>query len=234
MTFLVLALLVGSAAAFTQTERLKLTHSPIQAERLTRYFSPGCECRRGTARLSFLLRRADRLDVDIVAADGHVVRNLANDLPRRSGRFELAWDGTDDAGRIAPDGIYRVGVDLDRAGRRILIPAALHVDTQPPDVRLLSVSSTTLSLGATGAVGTIALRYTTSERASSILLVDGKVALRGEPNRPGTAIIMWQGEVRSRTVGPGSHELALMVKDRAGNRSEPTPPVRVDVLSAGG
>jgi hypothetical protein len=234
MTLLLLALLVGSAGAFTQTERLKLARSPIQVERFTRYFSPGCDCRRRMARLTFLLRRADRVDVTVVAEDGDVVRKLANGLERSSGRFELDWTGTDEAGRIVPDGLYRVRVDLEGAARSILIPTGVHVDTQPPKVRLESVSRTTLSLGATGADGTIILRYTASERGWPILLVDGRRAVRGAPQRPGAAAIAWDGAFRSSSVGPGVHELALMVRDRAGNRSEPTTAVRIEVLSAAG
>jgi hypothetical protein len=234
MTLLIVALLVGSAAAFTQTERLKLARPPVEAERFTRYFSPGCDCRHETARLRFLLRRADRLDVAVVDEGGNVVRNLANRLERSPGRFELDWVGTDDAGRIVPDGIYRVRVELDEAGRRILLPTELHVDTTPPDVRLLSVSRTTLSLGATGADGTIALRYTANERGWPILLVDGKKAARGDAHRPGATVFTWDGAFRSRTIGPGAHELALTVRDRAGNRSVPTTAVRIDVLSATG
>ena len=43
-TVLVLGLLVGTAAAFAVTERLKLVPSPIIAPKVTEAFSPVCDC----------------------------------------------------------------------------------------------------------------------------------------------------------------------------------------------
>ena len=82
---LVVALLVGTAAAFAVTERLKLVRSPIAAPEIDRVFSPVCDCERDEAAIAFRLREADRVDLAIVDGDGDVVRTLVP-LPQRAGR----------------------------------------------------------------------------------------------------------------------------------------------------
>jgi hypothetical protein len=226
LTLLVIALLLGSAAAFTWTEKLKLAPSTITAPQFNRWLSPECGCRRETARLSFLLRRAERLDVAVVDEDDRVVATLAQGLERRPGRVVLEWNGRDASDRIAPDGAYRLRVRLERAGRTILIPTGVHVDTRPPTARLLGVSATSFSLGRGGVV----FRYTANEPARPILLLGDRVALRGRLRAAGSAKLLWQGELRSRTIAPGLYRVALAVVDRAGNRSDPTEPVTIVVV----
>src|SRR4029079_16095636 len=54
---LAVALFVGSAAAFTGTERLKLAASPVAKPLFERHLSPTCGCTHATSTLSLLLRR---------------------------------------------------------------------------------------------------------------------------------------------------------------------------------
>lgn len=227
LTLLAVALLLGSAAAFTWTEKLKLERSPIGAPRFDRRFSPVCGCHRATARVSFLLRRSDRLDVVVVDEDEEVVTTLAEGLDRRPGRIELEWNGRDGEGRVVADGAYRVQVRLDRARRTILMPAEVHVDTKSPVVRLLGVSAMSFSLSGDG----IEFRYTVNEPGRPILLVRNKAALRGRARKAGRASLTWKGERRSRTIKPGLYRVALAVVDRAGNRSAPTEAVTVVVVA---
>jgi hypothetical protein len=222
---LAVALLLGSAAAFTWTERLKLERPPATDALFDRNFSPVCGCRRATAGLTFLLLRADRIDVAVVDDDGEVVRTLARGLARPRGRVELTWDGRDDGGRIVPDAPYRVRVHLERADRTVLLQRSVRVDTRPPRVQLRDVSATTFALGGEG----IEIRYRLSEPGKVKLLVDGRRAVSVRVRDPGAGTLRWDGTLRSRTVAPGVHELALAAVDRAGNRSEPTAPVSVAV-----
>jgi len=76
-TLLVLALLGGTAAAFAVTEGLKLEKSPILSTRVTKEFSPTCGCPTRVATISFRLRKADRLRLQIVRGDA-VVRTLVD------------------------------------------------------------------------------------------------------------------------------------------------------------
>jgi FlgD Ig-like domain len=225
LPLLAVALLVGSVAAFTWTEKVKLDRSPIGAPRFQRQLSPSCGCRHASAHLSFLLRRTDRLNVAVVDENERLVRTLAADVERRRGRVKLEWDGRDSAGRIVADADYRLRVRLERTGQEIVIPVTVKVDTQPPDVQLLGLSATTLSPGDSG----ITLRYDATEYGTPILLVDRRVAVRGAGQDAGPSALTWEGTRRSRRVRAGTHELALVVVDRAGNRSEPTEPVTVVV-----
>ena len=123
----VVALLVGTAAAFGVTESVKLDRSPVSAPRFTSVFTPPQE----EARLSFRLRRTDRLDLVVVDEDGQEVRILAQDKRWSRGRVRVDWDGRDDEGDIVPVGPYRLRVQLERARRTITIPKEVLVDAAP-------------------------------------------------------------------------------------------------------
>ena len=226
MTVLAVTLLVGSVAAFTYTQKLKLQRSPISTARFDRWISPECDCPHQTARLSFELRERERIDATIVDGDGNLVATLLAASEEAPGRVRLAWDGRDNAGRVVPDGDYRVRVRLRDERRTIVIPTEVHVDTVPPRVVLRGVSSTTLARGET-----IELRFETNEFGRPLLLVDGEVAARGPTAEPGRRKVEWAGRARRVPLPPGLYEVALVVEDRAGNRSEPTAPAHVAVTS---
>ena len=103
---LAVALLLGSVAAFSYTEKLKLTRSPVGVARFDGWVSPGCDCRHEVARLSFLLRKPERVHVSIVDADGDEVRRLASNIRRPAGRIALEWDGRDREGRPVREGLF--------------------------------------------------------------------------------------------------------------------------------
>jgi hypothetical protein len=133
LTVLTLALLVGSVAAFTYAERLKLDRGPLGRGRVSHAVLPGCDCRRETARIRFVLHRAERLDVDVVNADGEVVQTLLADARRPKGRVVITWDGRDgrsEGGAAAPEGDYRVRVRLLDEDRTIMLPG--HVTVRAP------------------------------------------------------------------------------------------------------
>src|SRR5919106_3457413 len=144
MTALGVALLVGSVAAFTYTQKLKLERSPIGAARFDRWLSPGCRCAQQTVGLSLELRERELIDATIVDVDGDFVRTLLTDSEQRRGTLEMEWDGRDEAGRIVPDGEYRVRLRMQDERRTIVIPVEVHVDTVPPRARLVGVPDTTL------------------------------------------------------------------------------------------
>jgi hypothetical protein len=211
----VLVLLGGSVAAFAWTEKLKLKPAPVSKAHFVRRFSPTCGCHRSATRLTFRSRGRERVDVSIVDAAGDFVATLVKGKEIPEGHVTFVWDGRDDGGRIVPDGLYRAKVRLHDARRTLLIPAAIHVDTKAPKVNVVSVQA------GTG----VNVRYRTTEAARSILRVDGRPVFRGARNHAGTARLQWPGPWPE----PGSHEVALVLVDRAGNRSEPTQPVAVDV-----
>jgi hypothetical protein len=209
----VLVLLAGSVAAFAWTERLKLKPAPVSKSHFVRHFSPTCGCHRSSTHLTFRSRGPERVDVSIVDADGHFVTTLAEGREIPEGHVTFVWDGRDADGNVVRDGLYRTKVRLEHARRTLLIPAAIHVDTVAPKPR---VSSVTAGTGAD-------VRYGSTEAARPILFVDGKAVFRGKRKHAGNARLQWPGPWPS----PGSHEVTLVLVDRAGNRSEPTAPLTV-------
>ena len=136
---LLVALLGGTSAAFALTQSLKDEPSPVGVPRFDRLLAPTCDCRNAEARFRFRLREPDRVSAEIVDAGGDVVRTLTEDEERPAGRLVLRWDGRDAAGAVVPDGPYRLRVSLADAGRTILYPTTIRVDTVAPRVELVSV-----------------------------------------------------------------------------------------------
>jgi FlgD Ig-like domain len=132
MILLAVALLVGTVAAFTYTEAIKLERKPVGKVRIEGRLSQGCDCPRETARIGFDLREPTRIDVTIATRDGEEVRVLAADVRRPKGRVELTWDGRDDAGLIVPTGAYRVHVRLKDERRTIVFPEGIRVTRPAP------------------------------------------------------------------------------------------------------
>lgn len=213
----VVFLLVGSAAAFTRTEKLKLEPAPVAKPQFERHLSPGCDCRRDTASLSFLLRRPEQLDVAVVDIDGRRVATLARSKDFEAGRVSFDWDGRNEEGAVVPDGLYRLRVHLRNDGRTILVPATIRVDSAPPHIRVVGVDQT----------NGIVVRYHMDEAGKALLLADGKVVARGMRHRAGNWPLSWTNSTESGRSG--SLELTLVGIDQAGNRSAPTTPVQVEL-----
>jgi hypothetical protein len=226
MTLLAVTLLVGSVAAFTYTQKLKLERSPIGTAHFGRWLSPECDCPHRIAQLSFELRERERIDATIVDGDGDLVTTLLAASEQGRGRVPMVWDGRDEAGRIVPDGDYRVRVRLRDKRRTIVIPVDVHVDSVPPRAVLLGVSRTTLAPG-----DRIELRLETNEFGRPLLLVDGEVAARGPDGEPGVRKVEWAGLVQRAPLPPGLYSVSLVVEDRAGNRSEPTRATHIAVTA---
>ncbi len=220
MTVLVLALIGGTTAAFTITEALKLEPTPITAKRAEELFSPGCGCPTAIARLSMRIRRNDRLDLDILAG-GVPIRNLARDLEAKKGRVRVRWDGRDDAGRIVPDGSYRLRVHLRDDDRTVVIPRTVRVDTESPDFEVLGVDRQVFSPDDDGQGDSIRIGYDSSEDGAAVVFVNGRLAAEGAFKPAGEADIAWDGQVDGRAVRAGDYTLFLRVRDAAGNLSAP-------------
>jgi hypothetical protein len=206
---LAVALLVGSAAAFTRSERLKLSASPLAKPEFGRHISPTCGCSRAASSLSFLLRRPERLDVSVVDSDGGHVATLADAQESEAGTVSFEWDGRDDGGQVVPDGRYRLKVRLERDRRTILIPKTIVVDTAPPQVRI--VEAVTTEAG-------VMVRYRTNEGVRVRLLLDDKKIAGDIRLKPGVGRVIWE------TAGtPPASGVTLVAVDRSGNRTKPVP-----------
>ena len=206
---LAVALLVGSAAAFTRTERLKLAASPVAKPQFERHLSPTCDCTHATSTLTLLLRRPERLDVSVVDADGAHVATLADGQESKAGRVSYEWNGRGDGGEVVPDGLYRLKVRLEHDRRTILLPKTVLVDSTPPNVRVLEAGTTDEG---------VAVRYRVNEGVRMHLLLDGKQVARDRKRTDGIGRLIWQPPGITPTSG-----LMLVAVDKAGNRSEPLP-----------
>ncbi len=217
-TLVVLALLGATAAAFAVTERLKLERSPITGTRVDRVFSPVCECARDVAVISFVLRRAGTVTVQMLDSDGDRLRTLVRDREESRGRLTYVWDGRDDLGNIVEDGVYRPRVLLEEHGRTIVLPNPIRVDTKAPRIRLLRVFPQVFSPDGDGRRDRLAARYEIDELARAMMLVNGRRRVL-EKFRATQGRLVWFGRVDGRSVPPGTYEIRVRAFDRAGNRS---------------
>jgi hypothetical protein len=215
-TLLVLGLLVGTAAAFAATERLKLVPTPIIAPNLTEAFSPTCGCDTRSALIRFRLRDGDRITVSIVNARGNTVETLADDLERPAGRVSFEWDG-----RAAPEGTYQARVHLARARRTIVIPNEMHLDRTSPVLTVRSVTPDVFSPDGDGRADKVRAVYAVSEPSRVSLLIDGSAGPVSPPRRTGK--LEWY----ARRKPPGLYALTLVAHDLAGNDSRPSVPAVV-------
>jgi hypothetical protein len=227
VTGLVLALIGGTAAAFTITEALKLEPSPVGSRRVEEVFSPTCGCPTRVARFSLRLRRADRLDLDILSG-GEPVRSLARDLEVNKRHVRVRWDGRDDAGEIVPDGVYHLRVQLQDAGRTVDIPRRIRVDTEGPELEILGVDRPVFSPDDDGRRDSIRIGYRTNDEAAPVVFVNGRVAAEASFKEPGEADVAWDGRVDGRPLRAGEYALFVRVRDAAGNLS-PAGKVTVEV-----
>jgi FlgD Ig-like domain len=217
---LVLALIGGTTAAFTITEALKLEPSPVHSKRVEEIFSPGCGCRTDAAKFVIRLRRDDRLDLDILAA-GEPIRSLARDRAEEKGRVRVRWDGRDDAGEIVPDGVYQLRVHLRDADRTVVIPRGIRVDTESPDLEVLGVDRPVISPDDDGRRDSLGIGYRSSEEATVLVFVEGRLAAEGSLQKEGEAEVAWDGRVDGRPLRAGEYRLFVRARDAAGNLSAP-------------
>jgi hypothetical protein len=225
-TLLVLGLLGGTAAAFAVTEGLKLEKSAITNTKVSKIVAPDSGSN-STASIQFLLRKPDRLTVEIVNGSGEVVRTLARSRSARRGTQLFIWNGRDNAGKVVPDGTYRPRVHLAREHRTILLPNPIRVDATPPLVRLVSVLPRRFSPDGDFQREHVRILYQTSERARVILYVDGdrrttvKRYLRAGK-------LDWGGRA-ARGLRPGPHLIRLRAYDLATNVGPPSRALSVFV-----
>ncbi len=218
---LVLALLAATAVAFVYTETLKLTLSPILGTRVDKIFSPVCNCDTDTATISFRLRHADRLTVDLIDGDGDVVRELVRKQPETRGSVMFVWNGRDNLGKVVPEGVYRPRIHLARGRRTIVLPNPIRVDTTPPRVELLSLRPRVFSPDGDRRRDRVTGRYRVNEPASVVLYVNGIQRVRNRGKRT-HGRVQWFGRIGGSPVPQGVYQLSLGARDVAGNLGVPT------------
>jgi hypothetical protein len=206
-----LVLIALCAAAFLRAEQLKLHHSAVGHPHVRQAFSPGCTdpgCL-PVAKLRFMLRKPQALNLAIVDADGNVTKTLATGRSYRKGPVVLHWDGSTNAGAQAADRHYRLRVTL-ADGREVTIPDAIIVDTVPPAIRIDQVHKGRVAF---------AVHYTRSHGNGYALMIV----------RQGSRIVLQKrvvphvAHLAFGKVAPGRYRIEMVAVDQAGNRT-PNPP----------
>ena len=218
-TVVVLALLGCTAAAFAVTEGLKLEHSPVANTHVGKVVAPDSLANK-IVPIAFLLRKPDRVSVELINGNGDVVRRLVRSRREPSGNLQFTWNGRADNGEVVPDGTYRPRVHLANAHKTIVLPNPIRMDATPPFVRLVSVGPRVFSPNGDFVNDHVRIRYKTNERARVILYVDGEKSAGPTFRFVRAGKLDWpRGSVRLRA---GRHLVRLQALDRATNVGPPS------------
>jgi hypothetical protein len=220
--------MVATGVAFVVTERLKLEPPTIKSTEITKQFSPTCACSTSKARVSFSLRRNERVTLSIIGPRGGEIRKLLRGEDKLAGPLSVVWNGRDSTGRLVPDGNYRVRVHLSFERLWTTLPNVIQLDTQPPKISSISVSPNAISPDGDQNGDALHISSRLSERARILLSVDGKLAETTRYRTGKSGRFDWKGMVDGRLV-MGWHRLTLKAVDPVGNESFASEPISVRV-----
>jgi hypothetical protein len=228
----VFVLLVGATfSAFFVAQRLKGSPPVVGSVKVVKFFSPNRDGRRDTEKVSFVLKEADDVTVDIVDEDGGRIKRLATGVG--AGAFSpvrLEWDGSTDDGARASDGLYRLRIALRRTGRSVVFPKAILLDTSAPRPVVVRVRPTGLrvtprgpAIAGPGQRVAVTVRRVSRRRRTrfAVWRTDSGKPQRVaafESRRKGSRRGIWDGLVDGRPAPTGTYLFVPTVEDRAGNR----------------
>ncbi len=248
------ALVVATVAAFFVTQHLKVT-TPLIAgtpKPDPAWINPleGVTCGPASDRVNhramrisfYLLNRSDDVDVYVVDQGGAIVATLASGRYMRGGahpvRTLFTWDGREDDGRVARDGVYYIRVALRHQGRTVDITndsgqlETVTVRTVTPHPVVTDVSP---SLYPTRGAVRVKIHYAGNEQRGGTVriyrtdLAGGLKLVKSflTPWKGQTA--EWDGTVRGGRLAPqGTYLIGLDVTDAACNTGHfpaaPPPP----------
>jgi hypothetical protein len=230
------ALLVcATFAAFFAAQELKSTPPRVQELKVTPIFSPNRDGRKDRARASFVLKRSDDVTVTVIDRAGDAVKRLRSDRRLRAGRrMRVVWDGRLPDRRMAPDGTYRIRLNLRREGRAVLLPRNIVKDTAPPVVRVRSIGPERAKVPRPellprrdGKPATVS--FQAPDRRKEVLVLrtdvtpardvfDGPLNLADDQKR-----WEWDGTVDGRRVAAGTYLVVIRARDEAGNIGTSVP-----------
>jgi hypothetical protein len=223
-------LVAATFAAFFVAQRLKNAPSVVQQFNAYYIFSPNGDGRLDRARITFKVKKADDVTVELVNADGDPVRTLLDD--QRLAAYApikpaLRWDGTDDDGKAVPDGRYRVRITLRHLGRSVFPQRSIRKDTKPPQPKVLSIGPTKVygpELLPEPGGGKAEVHFGPALGASHAFIHVFRTgpgaprAVRTDPLHAGQIQWDWDGtNGDGRRVSPGTYLVVPEWRDAAGN-----------------
>ena len=219
-TTALLGLLIATAAAFAITERLKLVKSPVFGTLVSKRLSPTCGCAHDKATISFRLRHSDKLTLTIRDRSGRSVDTLVAGTYVRHGRLTYVWDGKDDFGVRAPDGIYKPEVHLSRDHRTILLPNPIALDTKPPVVKDVKVSRAVFSPDGDKRGDVVVLHYRFDSPARVLVYLGSERILFGRSHQESGHVVLGAAALGG-ALPAGTYLLWVGGQDLAGNVTPP-------------
>lgn len=221
--------IIATALAFVSAQRLKRAPPIVTEWQRTPLFSPNGDGRLERARFNFMMRRGDTVTLLVTTPHGDPVRTLQRDLPVEAyRRVRGSWNGSDDRGRLVPDGLYRIQVALRDAGRSVQLPFTIRKDTTPPQPKLLSIGPEKTGDGPTRPEllpradrKPIRARFRVSGREPGIAVFRTDLVrprkILDEPLAEGQTTWEWDGTVDGRRVPQGTYLVAVHARDKAFN-----------------
>jgi FlgD Ig-like domain/N,N-dimethylformamidase beta subunit-like, C-terminal len=175
----------------------------------------------------YLQHRSDDVDVYVVDQAGTIVRTLALGRHMRRGVRTpdgvFTWNGREDNGQLAPDGVYHIRVALIHQGRTAEIsnpsgPLPITVRTIPPRPMVTDVSPSLIPQGDR----LVTIHYTGNQHQGTTILLY-RTDLPGTPlvktfhTAGGAHSAVWDGKIDQRPAPAGTYLVGLEVTDRACN-----------------
>jgi len=215
-------LVLATFSAFFLANQLKSRPSVLDGIRLDSYFSPNGDGFRDTLPISFSIDATDTTAIDVVDADGTRVRRLADGLRIRAKRpVRVRWDGREDGGGAAPNGVYRLRLILEGDGSAVLAPKSFTLDTVPPaPAAIVSEDMPIVAPGrpvpfrvrgvSAGTRPQFEVLRTDVSPVRTVRRFDGEI---GDRQR-----YTWDGRTASGDpAGPGTYLIAVRARDAARN-----------------
>jgi hypothetical protein len=227
-------LVAATFAAFFVAQRLKNAPSVVQRLMVTYTFSPNGDGRFDAAHVTFRIKQADDVTVEVLDADGDPVRTLMDDEHLDAYTPidpSLSWDGRDEDGQMVPDGRYRIRITLRHLGRALIVQRSIVKDTTPPRPKVRSIGPSRLygpELLPEPSGEPAKIRFSPVGYKGKLMIfktAPGTPRLVYEHDLPkASTTFKWDGHnADGRRVGPGTYLVVLQWRDFPGNIGNSVP-----------